>query len=406
MNSRPDRLRALLVVAALSLIGALLIAGCGGGGSSSSEPTTSSEAAAEPGEEGAGAEERNTENATATSGNGPALPSGPIKCGASSTGDDPCLMPSEPPSGDNVKIMFSYWRNNSYSQAAYEAAKKTAEEYGAEVSGVTFDSASPTEQVSQLQDAISSDAYDAYIVEPDDPPALKAILEQAMSQGKPVASFTLINGTDNKTAKIQLPGQTLQIANPPFADGESMGKMAVDACKGVDPCEIAFLRGIAAIPFDQARYEGFLKAIEGSPNVKLVATGESEYSIAGGVKATQDILQAHPNIKAIISLADQGAHGAQQVVEEQGKQIAITGSGGSTYGVAAVRSGDWFGDTLLLPESEGVACAIATIAAARGVETELGINSGTMSKEVPPYMDQTTKSSWPPSSFKGQWSGA
>jgi ribose transport system substrate-binding protein len=400
VNTRATRWRTVLVVAALSLIGALGVVGCGSS-SSSSESSTTSEGTGDTETSGSG------ENTASTpSGTGPELPSGPIKCGASSTGDDPCLLPAEPPSGENVKIMFSYWRNNSYSQGAYEMAKKTAEKYGAEVVGVTFDSGSSAEQVSQLQDAISSDAYDAYIVEPNDPPALKAILEQAMSQGKPVASFTLINGTDNKTAKIQLPGQTLQIANPPYVDGENMGKMAINACKGIDPCEIAFLRGVAAIPFDQARYEGFLKAIKSASNVKLVATGESEYSISGGVKATQDILQAHPNIKAVISLADQGAHGAQQVIEEQGKEIAITGAGGSTYGIAAVRSGAWFGDTLLLPESEGVASAIAVIAAARGEKLELGINSGTMSKEIPAYMDQTTKSSWPPSSFKGQWSGA
>ena len=78
--------------------------------------------------------------------------------------------------------------------------------------------------------------------------------------------------------------------------------------------------------------QGFDAATAGH-NIKVVAEGETFYNPANALKASQTMLQAHPDLNVIVG-ADQGATGAQQALN--GQKVTLIGYGGGGVGLKAV----------------------------------------------------------------------
>jgi ribose transport system substrate-binding protein len=303
-----------------------------------------------------------------------------------------------------VKVaFFHYGPGNTYAEAALEGGKAAAEEMNAELTefGSSFDA---QVQRRQIQDAIATGQYDAFVIQPANGAAIVDIVQQAVDKDIKVASASEPMGPDRTTNEPQVEGVVVSAQEPIPEIGKNIGDLVIGACEGVDPCEVAYLLGLASFPSDPPTLDAVKETIGSHPNIKLVATAEGEYLRDPAYQATQDILQANPDLDVIATVGDQMTLGAEQAVAAAGREgeVKLIGNAASEPGVAAVKEGRWYGDTVILPFDEGRIATEAAIAAARGEEYEY---SGGVSpvEELSPIGPLVLRKN--AAKFKAQWKG-
>jgi ribose transport system substrate-binding protein len=260
---------------------------------------------------------------------------------------------------------FGFAGANSFAQATLAGIREQAAKEGVEVEffDPNFDSA---KQVSQIQNAITTGEFQAFIVQANDGNAVVPVVREAIEEGiTVVGEFTPI-GTKYDTIEPQVDG-LIFVGEPPTENGTALGEMGVQACEGIDPCRVAYLEGFKALPLDNARTEAVHKALEAAPNVELVASVEGGYTQESGLKAAQNVLQAHSDVDVMIG-SSQAIAGAEQAVEDAGGEVKLIGNGGSRQAVSAVKEGRWFATYVGAEKSSGAKAAQLAIAAARGEE--------------------------------------
>jgi ribose transport system substrate-binding protein len=260
---------------------------------------------------------------------------------------------------------FGFAAANSFAQATWKGIQQAAKASHVKTKffDPNFDSGM---QVSQIQDAITSHKYQAFIIQANDGNAVVPVVKQAIKAHiKVVGEFTPI-GPRYDTIKPQVPG-LIFVGEAPTWNGTSLGKLGVKACGTKNPCRVAYLEGFKSLPLDNARTAAVHKVLNAAKNVDLVASVEGGYTQASGLKAAQDVLQAHPDVDVMIGSA-QAIEGAQQAVKGAGKlgKIKLIGNGGSCQAVAAVRAGTWFATYVIAERSSGAKATRLAIAAGNG----------------------------------------
>ena len=285
---------------------------------------------------------------------------------------------------------------NSYDAPMLAAAQTVAKDNNSTIK--VFDAANdPKKQFAQLQTATSSGDYDAIIVQPIFGTGLITGVQDAIAAGKKVVNMDQILGKDMSTDQPQVDGLSGNVVFVPTEIGTKLGKLVTQACqeKSLDPCKIGYLYDIKASALDVAIKKSFDEAVAGSP-VKIVAQGESFFTPALGLKAAQNMLQAHPNLNLIVG-SDQGIEGAVQAIGK--KKVILVGYGGSATGIQGVAAGKWYGDVAQLPASEG---RLATLAAIKAVRT--GAKTGGQNP-VADLPDEGVVTKDNADQFTGEWPG-
>ena len=267
--------------------------------------------------------------------------------------------------GEEVKkiAFFVFAKANSFAQATWAGIQEQAKKEGVEAEQFdpNFDSA---KQVSQIQNAITSGEFQAFVVQANDGNAVMPPIREALEENiAVVAEFTPV-GTRYDTIEPQIEGMHF-VGEAPTENGTALGEAGVAACKGVDPCEVAYLEGFKSLPLDNARTEAVKEALGSDPTIKLVASVEGGYTQASGLKAAQNVLQANPDLDVMIG-SSQAIAGAEQAVKDAGAQVKLIGNGGSRQAIDAVREGRWFATYASLEKSAGAKAAEIAIQAARG----------------------------------------
>ena len=269
--------------------------------------------------------------------------------------------------GEDVQriAFFGFAAANSFAQATWAGVQEVAKREGVEARffDPNFDA---QKQVSQIQDAIASGQYQAFIVQANDGNAVVPAVREAIDEGiTVVGEFTPI-GTRYDTIEPQVDG-LIFVGEPPTENGEALAQMAIDACEGTDPCRVVYFEGFKALPLDNARTNAFKEKLATADNTQLIASVEGGYTQESGRRAAQDVLQAHPRIDVIVG-SSQAIQGAEQAIADAGRQaqIKLIGNGGSKQAVNAVKGGRWFGTYVIAERSAGAKAAELAISAARG----------------------------------------
>jgi ribose transport system substrate-binding protein len=269
---------------------------------------------------------------------------------------------------------FGFAAANSFAQATWAGVQQTAKQNG--VTAKFFDpNFNAQTQVSQIQDAITTGRYQAFVIQANDGNAVIPAIKQALAAKiAVVAEFTPV-GSDYSTIKPPVAGLTF-VGEAPVWNGQALGKLGIQACAGVNPCNVAYLEGFKSLPLDNARTDAVKKTLATASNVKLAADVEGGYTQASGLKAAQDVLQAHPDINVMIGSA-QAIEGAQQAVKGAGKEgkIKLIGNGGSCQAVAGVRNGTWFATYIIAEKSSGAKAAQFAIDKANGKKVPVSFDS-------------------------------
>jgi ribose transport system substrate-binding protein len=286
------------------------------------------------------------------------------------------------PAAKPVRIAFFLGSlANSYQKAQLTGLQAGAKKYGGVVAKVydSKDFTAPT-QVTQLQDAITSKQFDAFVIAPNDGGAIAPTIKQAIAAGIKVACVSANCGPDPIATKNQIPGMVTTIALPYFKNGQMIASLIVKACAGKNPCNVVYMPGINTLPLETARNRGLDGVLKAHSNVKVVARQEGKYDLGTARSVMQNILTAHQNIDVAASAYDVMTNGIEQAIKAAGVKtpIKLIGSGGGAEAIAAIRAKRWFGTVAAVPQTEGSLAAKYVIAAVHG------------QKGIPGWVDEYT----------------
>ncbi len=261
-----------------------------------------------------------------------------------------------PTSSKTLQLAYlSFAVANSYDAPMLAAAKAAASAGNAQLT--VFDANNdPGTQTKQLQDAVASGKYDGIVLQPIYGAGLVTGVEAAIAKHVAVGNIDQILGADFTTASSQVPGLSANAVFVPSEMGTKMGQLTVQACaaKNANPCKVGYIYSVKASGLDGALWTAFNTAIGANPNIKIVAQGELFYQVALGLKASQDMLTAHPDL-SVIAGSDQSITGALAAVTAaklKGK-VELVGYGGAAVALQGIASGDRFGTVMQAPAMEG-----------------------------------------------------
>lgn len=128
------------------------------------------------------------------------------------------------------------------------------------------------------------------------------------------------------------------------------------------------------------RSQGFHDIIDDYPEMKMVARQTANWSQTEGFNRMESILQAHPNIKGVISGNDTMALGAEAALKAAGrKDVIVVGFDGSDYVRDSILAGGNIKATVLQPAWDQAQEAV--------VQADKYIRTGSIDKEEKQLMD-------------------
>lgn len=218
-------------------------------------------------------------------------------------------------------------QSNPFFVQLRDGAQKKADEMGISLN-VQDASNDASVQVNQLNNAATSGA-NVVIVNPTDSDAVVPAVESLNNAKIPVVA---VDRSSN--------GGTIDsfIAS----DNVAGGKQAAEAlAKSIqEEGEVLVLQGITGSSASRDRGKGFMEGIAAFPNIKVVAQQTAGFDRVQGLNVTTNLLQAHPNIKAIFAENDEMALGAIEALGARaGKDVFVIGFDGTEDGIKAVTDG-------------------------------------------------------------------
>lgn len=295
-------------------------------------------------------------------------------CGGSSSTSSGAADVSSAGGGDSGKqvniAMFLVSTANTHQQAALKGAERVVEEDGNATIHPFNGNFDPASQSKQIEDATATGQYNAFLADSIDGTQTVPAITKALNEGVTVVCSFEVCGSEPTKFEKQLP-VAAQVSPNLALIGENAAKVVgAQACKGIDPCNVAFLKGVSvlaavkaiAVPFEEDLAKEY-------PNVKIVAKPEGKFEANAANEAMKPVIQANPDLNVVFAVGDQEAAGAAQAIEEsslKGKGVKIIGDGASELAKREIEAGKWFASAILRPMHEGEEEAKYVIAATRG----------------------------------------
>ena len=236
--------------------------------------------------------------------------------------------------------------NAPYYQALLQSIKSSTEK-----NGMVFLSADGqndiNKQIAAVEDLITK-GVDVLLLNPKDPDALVGVTKIAKAAGIPVF---IIDSSINSSADFVTTIQSNNLAN-----GELAGEWLVKKM-GNKQMNIALLSGNAGNPVGRTRKQGLLQGIteeqlrtQGKIDLNIKTQAYTEWSYAGGLKAMEDILVAHPDINVVITESDVCVLGAIKAIAQAGKTddiLIVAGADGQKEAIKYIMDTDFYGCTAM-----------------------------------------------------------
>lgn len=251
--------------------------------------------------------------------------------------------PAEGAAGKTVAY-FAPSLGISYWQWVGWGVEQRANELGMEYVSYNADN-DQGKQLANMRTAITA-GIDGIVIGPVSSTSVPPLLKLAEENNIPVA-FAGIGpppGTTNYTSMVTANNEESGFKEAEFlcAKAKELGGNKV---------------GMLSLPQDRENAQKYLKGAEAAfaeGGCELVQVLQTQgLTVNEAVKQTQDLLTAHPDIKAIYGMYDEAGTGAAQVLETQGLtgKIAVATADGSPTTVQLVRDGKL--DALFVQEAAG-----------------------------------------------------
>ena len=231
----------------------------------------------------------------------------------------------------NKSITFALsTQANSFMVKMREGAQKKADELGLTINFQDASDDSAT-QANQLANAAATGAG-AVIVNPTDSDAMAPAVKQLTDEKIPVVAVDrAVNNAEVSS----------YIASDNVGGGKQAAKALSEAIHGEG--EILVLQGKTGSSASRERGQGFDEGLKDSPNIKVVAKQTAEFERVKGLDVTTNLLQAHPNVKAIFAENDEMALGAIEALgDKAGKDVIVVGFDGVEDALKAIKEGTMY----------------------------------------------------------------
>lgn len=177
--------------------------------------------------------------------------------------------------------------------------------------------------------------------------------------------------------------------------GRQCGEKLLELLGGPDQAEgvILEIQGTAGSTTMMQRRDGFHEAIEGVEGLEIVQSSYCDYDRSKAIPATQDLLQAHDNVVAVFGHNDDMAIGAAQVCSEQGlDDVLVCGVDGLMEAVLKIKEGSYACTTSNDPVLLGQTAVDVAMQVMDGEEVESFVDAGTVvidPSNVDEYADES-----------------
>jgi len=164
--------------------------------------------------------------------------------------------------------------------------------------------------------------------------------------------------------------------------GRIAGEFVSEKLQGAG--KVAILEGIPGHETGDARLRGFREALDKHKGITIVASQTANWERDQGFNVFRNILQAHPDVKAVFACNDMMALGAVEAIAAVGKKgkIVVVGFDAIKDSRAAIANGDMHASIAQHPEEMG----------RLAVETAFkAINGQNVPTEIPVRIELITK---------------
>ena len=222
------------------------------------------------------------------------------------------------------------------------------------------------QQVSILEDQIQRGAR-ALVVAPSGSAQVVPVLQNAITRGIPV----VLVDTD-----APLAGKASYAGTDNRAGGALAARHVIER---VASGKIAIISGVPGNQSQDDRAAGFLETIATRPALQVVARQPANSERALGLTVMENILTAHPDIKAVFATNDQMALGAVEAIAVRKPQagIVVVGFDATAEAVKAILDGRMSASVAQRPFEMGRRSVEAALALLDGRTVEPRIDTGT-----------------------------
>ncbi len=235
---------------------------------------------------------------------------------------------------DEVDISFIVKdMTNPYYARMGDGAHRAAEELGVNLTWVSAQFNGDIEgQIAVVENEIIK-SPDAIVLVPMNATALIPKILEANSAGIPV--ITADTRAEEGLARVET-----FVGLDEKQSFMGMAEYVVERLGGSG--KVAILEGFRGSSTAELRLEGMMEVFDAAEGIEVVASIAADWDQEKGLKASEDILQAHPDVDAIVGSNDLMALGAVQAVKSAGKldQVLIVGDDAIPSALAALRSGE------------------------------------------------------------------
>ena len=266
------------------------------------------------------------------------------------------------PKTDNQKLRIGFVMktlSNPFFIQMEEGAKEAAEKLGVELVVQAAEREIDVERQLQIIENLIETKVDALCITPSGSREVVSAIAKANAANIPV--LIVDTKVDQKTADDMKVKFVTFIGSDNYQGGLLAGQHFAKKYK--ETTELVVLEGIPGHETHDSRRQGFLDGIKDAPQLKIVSSQPANTERDQGFNVFQNILQTHPDVKALFCTNDMMALGAIEAISAAGKdgQIAVIGFDAVNEAREAIKQGRMEGSVAQSPDEMGrvaVQCAV------------------------------------------------
>ena len=239
-----------------------------------------------------------------------------------------------PATADDVSISFIVKdMTNPYYARMGDGAQRAADELGVDLTWVSAQFNGDIEGQIGVMEAELVKSPDAIVLVPMNATALIPKIMEANSMGIPVIT------ADTRAEEGMADIETF-VGLDEKQSFMGMAEFVVEQLGGQG--KIAILEGFRGSSTAELRLEGMMEVFDAAEGIEVVASISADWDQEKGLKASEDILQAHPDVDAIVGSNDLMALGAVQAVKSAGKlgEVLVVGDDAIPSALSALVAGE------------------------------------------------------------------
>ena len=298
----------------------------------------------------------------------------PAESPAPAPSDEPVVEETPAPAvGEDVTVGFiPMTLNNEYFITMVNGAQQKADELGVTLEVQAGQQHASAEEQLQIIENMITSGVDAICIVPSSSEGLLTALQKCEEANIPVINL------DTRLNPELLESSGLKPVPFIGTDNYSGAKLAGEyVVANLDEgTKMAILTGIEGQENAAHRRNGFFDVVDGT--MEVVAEQSAEWEVDKGYTATQNILQANPDIAFIFASNDGMAIGALRAIQEANMQDAIKVIGFDAIGEALnlIKSGEMLGTVAQFPAEMGIQGVQAAVDALNGATLEMNTDTG------------------------------